>query len=493
MPARTSVHLGALVLAGVTLLATPGSVRAQDRGEQIRQAEEYYQNFQTEPALINLRAALDPTRGLPDSLWAHGVHLLAQIFVEQADSAQATTWLRWAFRQDPGLGVNRARFLPEVLRLSDAARDWARRSESEGDFVTDTRFEWPVGRIVPETGSLRIDPAGLGVPLRVLVQRSGDPQGRPVSEGVTANLSPGTYDVQAAADGFLGVRVTRVVLPGVTTVLRFNLQTIGAVAAGPPTLVDPLFGRLRAQTVRLSLWRFGRGPTCASGFYAGADYLVTLYDAIEGADSVMIQRSDGTRIENRVIRIVAYDTTANVAVFKVPPHRDSLELARGLPQRGQWVFPLAFTDCNAGTLNNRAVRVATADAQIGLAESISGAQLGAAVVDEDGTVVGLTFRGDRALSAGTVAAVLEESRRRDQTGRLMTLAAVAREQGFGPQTAQPVAAAPAQQRKGGFPIILVVGGLAAAGGAAALLLMGGGDNPAPPPGPGSIFIRLTNP
>jgi hypothetical protein len=481
------------VLLGVLLVAPWSGVVGQDRAEQIRQAEQYYQNFQTEPALINLRAALDPTRGQPDSVWGHGVHLMAQIFYEQGDTAQATTWLRWAFRADPSVRVDPARFLPEVLALSEAARAWVRRTESEGDFVTETRYEWPVGRMVPQTGSLRIDNAGLGVALRVLVQRSGDPQGRPVPEGVTATLDPGSYEVQAAADGYLGVRITRVVLPGVTTVLKFNLQTIGAAAAGPPTMVDPLFGQMRAQTARLSMWRFGRGPTCASGFYVGSTLFVTTYDAIEGADSTMITRSDGTRIENRVIRVLAYDTTANLAVLKLPTHRDSLSLARALPRRGQWVFPLAFADCAAGTLNNRAVRVALGDDPIELAESTAGGQLGAAVVDSTGAVIGLTFRGDRAIPAGTIATVVDEAQQRDRAGQLLTLAAVAQAEGHTPATARTVAGQPQQEKKGGFPVLIVVGGLAAAGGAAALLLAGGGCGGGNGNGTtGSIFIRFPN-
>ena len=118
------MHRPTFVLAAFLCFMLAGASRAtaQDRGELIRQAEEFYQNFQTEPALNNLRAALDPTRGQLDSIWAHGVHLLAQIYYEQGDTAQASTWLRWAFRADPTIRVDRAKFLPEVLALSEAAR-----------------------------------------------------------------------------------------------------------------------------------------------------------------------------------------------------------------------------------------------------------------------------------------------------------------------------------------------------------------------------------
>ena len=289
------------------------------------------------------------------------------------------------------------------------------------------------------------------------------------------------------------MRITRVVLPGVTTVLKFNLQTLGAAAAGPPTLVDPLFGQLRAQVARLSVWRFGRGPTCASGFYVGTMFFVTTYDAIKGSDSAVVTRSDGTKVDNRVLRVAAYDTTANVAVLKLPTHRDSLLLSAALPRRGQWVFPLAFTDCNAGTLNNRAVRVALGEDPIELAEATPGAQLGAALVDSTGGVLGLTFRGDRAVPAGAVRGLLAQARQRDQAGQLMTLATVAQQQGLAPRSGAAVAGQPQQQqKKGGFPIIIVVGGLAAAGGAAALLLMGGKSDGGTTPTTGSIFIRFPN-
>jgi S1-C subfamily serine protease len=282
------------------------------------------------------------------------------------------------------------------------------------------------------------------------------------------------------------------VLPGVTTVLKFNLQTIGAAAAGPPTLVDPILGQMRAQVARLSIWRFGSGPTCASGFYSGATYFVTTFDAIKGADSAVVTRSDGTKVDNRVIRVVAYDTTRNVAVLKLPTHRDSLPFNTALPQRGQWVFPLAFGDCASGTVHNRAVRVALGDDPIELAESTAGAQYGAAVIDSTGAVIGLTYRGDRAIPAGTLATIMETARQHDQAGQLLALATLAQQQGLAPRPGQTVAGQPQQQKKGGFPILIVVGGLAAAGGAAALLLAGGGGGGGTTTQTGSIFIRFPN-
>ncbi len=479
---------------GVAMVAFVAPARAQDRGDLIRQAEQFYQNFQTEPALNNLKIALDPTRGEPDSLWAHGVHLLAQIYTEQNDTALAIAWLRWAMRASPGLRIDPSKFNPDLLTMSEAARAFARRTESAGDFVTDTHFEWPASRTVEQLGQVRIDPAGLGTAVRVLLQGPGDAQGRAVLEGRTATgLLPGSYEIQAGADGFSAIRITREVLPGVTTVLKFNLQLIGVAAAGPPTLGDQLLGRMRGGTARLSVWRFGRGPTCAAGFYAGTAFLVTTYEAIKGADSTVVTTSDGSRIENRVVRVALYDTTRNVAVLKLPSRRDSLPLNTALPQRGQWVWPLAFTDCNNGTVNNRAVRIALGADPIELGESTQGAQLGAALVDSTGAVLGLTYRGDRAIPAATIVTLLDEARRRDQAGQLMTLAAVAQQQGLAPRPGQQVAGpAPEGGKKGGFPVILVIGGLAAAGGAAALLLLGGGKGE-PPATTGSIFIRFPNP
>jgi hypothetical protein len=480
----------ALAVLGASLVFVTAPAAAQDRAELIRQADLNYQNFQTGRALDNLKAALDPTRGEPDSLWGFGVHLLAQIYWEQGDTTMATAWLRWAMRSQLSVRIDSSKFLPEVLAASGAARQWVRRTEGEGDFVTETRFEWPTGPRVETTGSLLIENAGLGIPLRVIVQ------GRQVQEGrTTTGLSPGSVEVQAAADGYLATRVTREILPGVTTVLKFNLQTIGAAAAGPPTVVDPLFGQLRARSARLSLWRNRRGPTCATGFYVGASLFVTTYEAIKGADSAVVTRSDGMRIENRVLRVAAYDTVANVAVLKLPAARDSLLLSAALTRRGQWVFPMAFTDCTSATINSRAVRVALGDDPIELAESTTGAQFGAALVDSTGAVLGLTFRGDRAIPASTVAGVVSQARQRDRLGQLQTLAAVALQSGHGERPGQVVAGGPAQvqpQKKGGFPVAIVLGGLVAAGGGAALLLLGGGGDGGTTSTTGSILVRFPN-
>lgn len=488
-----------LVLAGLTaaFVAVPGSTATgQDRGELIRQADEYYQNFQTEPALTNLRAALDPTRGQPDSLWNHGVHLLAQIYFEQGDTDQAVTWLRWAMRADPDIPLDAAKFLPAVLAMSNEAREWAIQTASEADGNTETRFEWPVGRMVPATGSLRIENAGLGVPIRILVQREGERQARGgVAEGLTAQLDPGTYEIQAAADGYLGARITRVVLPGVTTVLRFNLQPLSAVApVAPAVLGADALSHVRGQMAKLSLWRGGRGPTCAGAVYVGSAYLVTTYEAIRGADSSVVFPPDGSRIENRVVRVAAVDSLRNLAVLKVPLHGDSLAVGEGVPEQGQQVWAAGFPEC--GDFTSTGVRVSEAGNPLVLAESVAGAQLGGAVVDADGTVLGLTFRGDRAVPASTIAAMVSDARERDAAGQLLTLATVAGVGGPAPTVATRAEAAPREEKKGGFPIaIVVVGGLAAAGGAAALLLMGGGDNGGPTPTPtggGSIFISVPN-
>jgi hypothetical protein len=479
-----------LAVAGVLVLFAGRPAAAQDRAELIRQADQFYQNFQTEPALNNLKTALDPTRGQPDSIWAFGVHLLAQIYWEQGDTTLATSWLRWARRADAAMRVDASKFLPEVLAASEAARAWVRRTESEGDFVTDTRFEWPAGPRVQPTGSLFVENAGLGVPLRVLVQ------GRQVQEGrATTGLTPGSVEIQAAADGYLAVRVTREILPGVTTVVKFRLQTITAAAAGPPALAEAVFARTRGQTAKVSLWHFGRNPTCATGFYAGASYLVTSYEAIRGADSSVVFTPEGGRIENRIVRVVAYDTAQNVAVLKLPPRRDSLALNPTVPRRGQWVWAVSYPDCGAAT--SRGVRVSLGDDPIELAESVAGAQLGGVVVDSAGNVLGLAFRGDRAIPATTLGAVLAQARARDRAGTLLTLGDVARATGLAPVAAAAQAGGPAAQqekKKGGFPVIIVVGVLAAAGGAAALLLGGGGGEPPPPPTTtGSIFIRFPNP
>ena len=220
------------------------SLAAQaSRDDQIRAATRAYQNFETARALQLLNTALDPGRGPADSVWGQGVQLLAQILIEDGKAAPARAWLRWAFRLAPELKIDTLNYTPDVVAAARVARDAVRGMP--GDQLTQTSWEWAGGPRGDTLGRLQIKPSTLRVPITVLVPGRGL-----VKAGESVVLPPGSYELQAAAEGYLTARVTREVLPGVTTVLTFNLTSLAPppdtsgrvmpapaapVAAQPPT------------------------------------------------------------------------------------------------------------------------------------------------------------------------------------------------------------------------------------------------------------------
>ena len=419
-PLAVAVHHGFVALA-LVLLSASGSLRAQEARDQlIRSAETAYEEFETGRALDLLQAAIDPTVGPADSLWAHGVHLLAQIYIEEGEEQLATPWLRWAARLSPDMVVGRALFLPEVLAASEAARRFAGRP-GPGDAVTVTSWEWSRGRPEAE-GRVRIQPSPLPVPVQVLVQ------GRVVRPGQSVTLPPGSYDIQAAGEGYRSARVTRELLPGITTVLSFNLTPV-AVAVADTVLPDAVESASIGKLARLSVQRFGTEAACASGFVVGADGVVlTTYQAIRGAESVEVAFSDGTRIRSG-IAIAAHDVANDVAVVKLPARRaDSLVLAREVVP-GQYAWALGFPDCGEATATR--LRIGPGGEGPGglqLIDAPAGAELGGPVINQAGAVVGIGTGSMTAVPASRARTVLASAGRNIAARQLRTLGEVARQE-----------------------------------------------------------------
>jgi len=508
MRAQTILSVCGLAGALSVLPLTTATLSAQTRDELIRQAQQHYDNFETEPALNNLKAALDPTRGPRDSLWGQAVHLLAQIYVEEDNQDLAQAWLRWAMRLNPNMRVDEALFLPEVIDASDAARQFVRTTASAGDSVAETSWEWPLGRTIQNAGQIRIQPSGLTAPVRVLVG------GRQIEEGRTVTLDPGSYDIQAAAEGYRTVRIEREVLPNVTTVLRFRLLSLVVATrpeAAPDTALPPgIAASAPQQLVKLDVRHFGTATECRVGFVAGSTYLVTTYDAIRGADSVAARFADGG-VMTRGIRVAAYDTDANVAVLKLPnARRDSLVIGPDVTA-DQAAWSLSYQNCTPATTSTLTrTSVVELGPPLRVNPVVPGGAYGGALIDRAGLVVGLVRNPQTAVTGDAVRAVLEDARRNEGV-RVLALADVSRAEGLAPAAPAAPAAPPpqvVQQKKGGFPIAIVaIGGVAAAGGVAALLLAGGkggtqqcpsgttGTYPNCVPvntGPGSIAVSVPN-
>jgi trypsin-like peptidase len=396
----------------VTLTAT-GEAQ-QSRADLLRSASSAYDDFQRDRAIDLLKAALNPSLGATDSAWVRGVHLLTQILVEGGNQDLAKAWARWAARLQPEMAVDSVNFVAGAVAVLKEARDFT-RARTAGDVVTRTAWRWPARASTETRGRIAIDQGGMPVPVNVRVVGGGI-----VPAGATGlSLSPGSYEIEAAATGYLPVRFTREILPGVTTSLAFAL-TSAAVAS------DVIAENFRQHTflnsLPLSVRRFGVAPSCAAGAYMTADgLLLTSYQAIRGAEELAVTGAPG-------IRVAAYDVAGDLAVLKLPtPRTDSIAAASQIAE-GQSVWALRYADCRAPS--EVLVRVSQWNDRprgaLQLSDAPAGATVGSLLVDVQGRLTGIWTGGTAAAPATRAVALLDQARRNVAQGQLIALTDVAR-------------------------------------------------------------------
>lgn len=391
------------------LLASPTILFAQQtRNDRLAAAQRaYFDDLEPERARTLLRDALNPALGPADTGWARGVQLMAQILFEEGNQDHAAVWLRWAFRLAPGFRIDTVTFLPEVVQAARAARD-AAAAPSPGDPVTRTTWEWAAPGVSAGQGALRVLGPGLRTPLNVGVQGRGVVQG-----GQALALPPGTHQIQAAAEGYVAAQLSREVLPGITTVLEFNLvaASTGVLAAG---VRDAAFRQIVPVTAR----RFQTQPVCATGAYVGRNGLVlTSYEAIRGAEAV--EAGGSTEI-----RVAAWDVARNLAVLQLPVVRaDSMSPAQ-IAVGGQFVWALGMRDCRTAA-ETRARVAGIAGPTVDLADSIGAGERAGPLIDGEGRLVGLLSAPRRAASLAAIQELLATARRNVGTPQAIAVAEVA--------------------------------------------------------------------
>ena len=221
---RRSQHWIVCFAAVSTVMAAPCWAAAQQGPALIREGIGAYNDFDPQRALPLLRRGVDPKAGPRDSLWATGVQYLAQILYEQGDEAGARAWVRWAVRLTPDLKLDTLNLLSPVIAEFRAAR--AATAPAPEDARVGTEWVWP-----------STDP-GSG-PGRMEVRLAGEPAALTATVVGRGTLSPrlslpaGSHEIEARAPGYRTIRVTREVLPGITTVLVFTPQPEMPVAAVP--------------------------------------------------------------------------------------------------------------------------------------------------------------------------------------------------------------------------------------------------------------------
>jgi hypothetical protein len=388
---------GLLVAAA---LVPAGLMAQQTRNERLAAAQQAYDAFDAARAADLLRSALDPTAGPQDSAWGRGVQLLAQILLDGGDTTQAAVWARWAFRLAPHMTVDTVTFLPEVVSLLRASRT-AAAVASPGDPLTRTTWQWSAPGAPAGQGQIRVVAPNVNARVNALVHGVGLAQ-----SGQTVAARAGTYSIEVAADGYLPTTVTREVLPGVTTVLQFNLTPVSA-----GVLATDVRDAVLRNLVPLSVHRYGvDGTACATGIFMGGSGLVlTTYDAIRGADGVEAQLSSGRRVGDE-IRVLAYDVSSNVAVLQAPSaiRTDSMPLASEVGT-GQYVWGMGYPDCQTST--NERVRLGViSGATVALSDSLNPNDHVGPLVSSDGQLVGLAADPHGAITLGTINGLVSRAR-----------------------------------------------------------------------------------
>jgi S1-C subfamily serine protease len=418
-PSPVAIRRGLFVL--LLVLAFPTTLHAQGtRADMIQQAMAAYDDFESERASTLLWTALDPATGAPDDAWATGVQLMAQMLIEEGEETLAAAWLRWAVRQWPELPVDRATFLPEVIAAIQVARSFV-GTRSAGDRVTRTRWDWPDRVSTGDQGTLRIEPGA--IPIRGEIQGVGEfPAGRSLT------LAPGSYRIEATAEGYEGAVVTREVLPGVTTSLVFDLATTAVAEATLADSVLPEAVRSLAlqRVARLSVHRFGVEPACAAGAVVSVDgLLLTTYRAIRGAERIEATLPDGQRLTEGIT--AAYDVDDDVALLKLPATFTSPLQATDEVEGGQFVWAVGYPGCGAVTVEGMRM-TAERSGVLQLSDTLPGDAQGGPVIDQSGRVVGLGTGVLTAVAAERVGDRIQTANANVLRGALLTPEEVARQE-----------------------------------------------------------------
>lgn len=212
---RVPICLSLLALLVVISPPGPSAAHGQQGREALRQGHEAYDLAEFDRAVELLSLGLDPSAGPPDSLWVAGVHKLADALLELGNEAAVSAWLRWAVRLAPELQIDTINFPPRVVGAVRGAMQFVNASPAPRNVTLSWR--WPAAMPRTMTGTLLIEGGEVSPSARI---EGGDF----LVAGVPRTLPAGSYTVLATADGYLPVRATLEVLPGVSTSVRFDLE-----------------------------------------------------------------------------------------------------------------------------------------------------------------------------------------------------------------------------------------------------------------------------
>lgn len=212
--ARSCSVVLALLLVGL-LGVRPPMAAAQLGREALRQGHEAYDFAEFDRAVELLSLGLDPSAGPQDSLWVAGLHKLADALLELGAEAAATAWIRWGFRLQPDLAIDSINFPPRVVGAIRGALQFVNANPAPRNIRLSWR--WPAAMPRSANGALVIESGEVSPSGRI-------EGGNFLAAGVPYTLPAGSYTLLATAEGYLPVRGTVEILPGVTTSVRFDFE-----------------------------------------------------------------------------------------------------------------------------------------------------------------------------------------------------------------------------------------------------------------------------
>jgi hypothetical protein len=390
----------------------PVVLEAQRPREQL--IAQAFNEFDPDRRTDVLVMAADPRLGRLDSVWGFGVQMLVQALLDQHQDTLAAVWARWAVRHSPRIRIDTLQFLPVLFSTFHSARAFVGEADSTTETVTQTAWTWRAPGMTEAVGRLHVRSVNPGI-TRVRIAGVG-----PVDPGGHVRLDPGSYYIEATAEGFETLRVVREVLPGVTTVIAF------AMRPAPAVLSEKVKAAAVRKLVRLTVSRFGTKPTCGTGFFVGSDgMLLTTYWVIRGADSLEAQLPDGQRITD-LITVAAYDLNTNVAVLHLPIQPTDSLVLRGEETNDEFAWVLGYPDCES--VAAKRVRVTASKDRphriFRLIEPLPMGGQGGPMINQSGAVIGLTTGTLSAVPVGDALGRLIEANRNAHQQRLLTPAEV---------------------------------------------------------------------
>lgn len=392
-----------------------------------------------------LMLAVDPDRAPPDSLWTFAVHYLAETLLLDLDDAEAASlWLQWQVRHGASVSMNAELFRAPAVELHARVALAVERSRGPGDEWTRTTWRWPaladrMDRRAP--GTLVIT----GIDPNVAVQAAIAGRG-PVQSG--ASLPPGSYELEIVAEGHEMARITREVLPGVTTVLELD---------PPPLLPDGVQADVAAR-LALIAWTEGGVRRCVDGLVDGDGVVLAVFDAPGATRTFEVTTPAGTF---RRVPIVRQDPAGLVAL-RIDGLSSTAASSSSGARDGQYVWSVHREGC-AAPVSARSRLTQWREPPAGavqVAPLLPAAAVGSPLVDRAGGVLGLVTAADEIMPLSLARAFASEAIARLPEAR--------------------------PQRRGGLGVWKWVGGAGVVG-VLAVALLGGSDSS---PGGGTIVLHI---